>query len=106
MKSVLGPTSLVLHESEGYYKLVFAFDPLFSLMLRWNTLLDGGIYCCLFFTLFLSCPVLTHHAPNTLQIYSLGNRETMQALASCQSYDQRAQHCMSQVSDEFTSSLA
>lgn len=47
----------------------------------------------------------TCHALNTSQIYSLGNRETMQAPASCQSYDQRAQHCMSQVSDEFTSSL-
>lgn len=48
----------------------------------------------------------TCHALNTSQIYSLGNRETMQAPASCQSYDQRALHCMSQVSDEFTSSLA
>lgn len=59
----------------------------------------------LFVFLPFSHPVLTLHASNTLQIYSLGNRETMQALASCQPYDQRTQHCMSLVSDEFTSSL-
>lgn len=85
---------------------MFAFDPLISSISLGGTLLDGGIYSCLVFTLFslLPCNDICH-APNTLQIYSLGNRETMQALASCQSYDQRAQHCMSQVSDEFTSSL-
>lgn len=42
----------------------------------------GVLIAACFPTLFFSCSVLTHHTPNTLQSYSLGNRKAMSAIGS------------------------